>query len=141
MRVHRTIAWLICATATWSSACTITGLRHEVTFEPGSATLQASEVLSLTNWYVNLRENPGIDFILVHAYSRKGDVASIHLTRTRADSVAKLARTLVASDPVSVSMFVKEVETSRPETYREVAVSINPKCARTNTCCPQPNAR
>ena len=138
MRIRHALTLLLCAAVSWSSACTITGLRHEVTFMPGSAVLQAAEIRSLTDWYVNMRDDPRIDFVLVHAYSIKGNAASTKLTRARANAVAELARTLGASDEAPVNMFLKGVETPRPETYQEVVVSINPKCARTNSCCPQP---
>lgn len=136
LTVRQAFALLLCGVASGSSACTITGLRHAVVFTPGSAVLQASEIRSLTDWFVDLRDRLGIDFVLVHAYPMKGNAASDRLMRDRANAVATLTRTL--GDTAEVNMFIKGATTRRDQTHLEVAVSINPRCARTNSCCPQP---
>ena len=62
--------------ASWSSACSLAGLGHGVMFRAGSATLQAQEIRSVTDWYVDLRDGEGgIDFVFIYAYSVKGEEA------------------------------------------------------------------
>lgn len=118
-----------------ASACSIAGSK-EVSFDGESKALQASQILSVTDWYVGLRDGHiGIADISVYARSIKGDAAHAELVGARVAAVTDLIRTLRASDPIPLRSEVIASSSPGPEQYPEVVISIQPKCAATRTCC------
>lgn len=134
---------LVLAAPAQSSACVIPGLRHEVAFADSSATLLGSDVRSLTYWYVGLRDGPlGIDRISVSAYSIKGDDQSAALVKARVNAVAELVGTLRTGAPIPLTPSVVAIERPGAEQFPEVRISVQPKCAMTQSCCStNPNLR
>ena len=117
------------------SACSIAGSK-EVSFAGESKALQASQILSVTDWYVGLRDGHiGIADISVYARSIKGDAAHAELVGARVAAVTELIRTLRASDPIPLRSEVIASSSPGPQQYPEVVISIQPKCAATRTCC------
>lgn len=129
--------------STWSNACVIPGLRHEVTFADGSATLSGSDVRSLTHWYVGLRDGPlGIDRISVSAYSIKGDDQSAALMKARVNAVTELVGTLGNGAPIPLTPSVVAIDRPGAEQFPELLIAVQPKCAMTQSCCSaNPNLR
>ena len=120
----------------WSSACVIPSLRHEVTFTGTGTTLLGSGARSLTHWYVGLRDGPlGIDRISVSAYSIKGDDRSAALVKARVTAVTELVRTLGTGAPVPLTPSVVAIDRLGVGQFPEVRISVQPKCAMTQSCC------
>ncbi|WP_068643189.1 hypothetical protein [Variovorax soli] len=118
-----------------ASACSIAGSK-EVSFAGQSRALQASQILSVTDWYVGLRDGHiGIADISVYARSIKGNTAHAELVSARVAAVTELIRTLRASDPIPLRSEVIASSSPGPQQYPEVVISIQPKCAATRTCC------
>ena len=139
MKIRRIVFLaLALGAAHWSSACSITGSK-EVAFLGESRTLQASQILSVTNWYVGLRDGHiGIADISVYARSIKGNAAHTDLVKARVSAVTDLVRTLRAKDQVPLRSEVIESRSPGPEQYPEVVISVQPKCAATRSCCGEP---
>lgn len=137
-----TLVLMLCA-ATWSTACTIPGLRYELAFTDDTHSLQASQIRMVTDWYVDLRDGPfGIDRIYVSAYSIKGNAAHAQLVRARVAAVAELVETLNGADPVPLNSGVSAMESPGPQQYPEILISVQPKCAASHSCCgSDPNLR
>ena len=142
LRLVLSLAFVLTA-STWSSACVIPGLRHEVTFSDSSATLSGSDVRSLAHWYVGLRDGPlGIDRISVSAYSIKGDDQSAALVKARVNAVTELVGTLGAGAPIPLTPSVVAIDRPGVEQFPEIRISVQPKCAMTQSCCStNPNLR
>ena len=136
MRVRDTVVLVLALSAAHgASACSIAGSK-EVSFAGESRALEASQVLSVTNWYVGLRDGHiGIANISVYARSIKGNAAHADLVNARVAAVTDLVRTLRANDSIPLRSEVAEGESPGPEQYPEVVVSIQPECAATRTCC------
>ena len=127
----------------WSLACVIPGLSHEVAFARDSAVLSASEVRSLANWYVDLRQGSlGVHSINVSAYSTRGDAAHAVLTKQRLAAVDQLMQTLISTDPRPLETEVLGTNAAKAQAFPEVRISVEPRCALTRTCCgTDPNLR
>ena len=122
--------------ASLAQACSIPGLRHEVTFERGSAEMGTAQVLVLAEWYAELRDGPlGIELVWLFARAVEGDNRSMAVTHARASAVSVLVGTLGSTAPVPMHLDVKGISTPRPQTYDEIVVSVIPNCAKTGKCC------
>ena len=122
--------------ASLSQACSLPGLRHEVTFASGNADMETAQVRALAEWYASLRDGPlGIELLWLFARSEEGNIRSMALTQARVSAVAALVRTLGSIAPVPMHLDVKGIVSPRPQTYDEIVVSVIPKCAKTGKCC------
>ena len=127
--------------ASWVNACSIGGLEHEVIFEKNSGLLPTSQVLFLTNWYVSRRDSShGIEDVVLFAYASKGDKGAVSVARERAAAVRGVITTLAVVDAIPPVIRIKELDKPPldPLAYDEVIVAIQPKCAKTHSCCPEP---
>jgi len=120
----------------WTSACSIGGLEHEVSFPSDSAALPASEARSLTNWFINLRDGPvGIEYVTVFAYAH--NQLPEELANARGASVTNLTTMLASQKAIPVRLTVSVVGkvggVYRP--HDDVVLAVQPKCASTQTCC------
>ena len=126
---------------TFANACSLAGLTHTVAFPKSSAAIPASEVRGLANWYVGLRDGMGVEYAVVVAVSAKGSEKSGSIARDRMDGVTSLLKTLAGGNPIPVKTSLEQLVKPPldPNAYEEIIVLTQPKCAKTNSCCPEPS--
>jgi hypothetical protein len=141
MKIRTSLAlWLALLTPQWSGACSLAGLANESTFTGKQEKLSADQVRSITAWYVDLRDGRfGVADVSVFAAAIEGDPAHARLVESRVHAVAELLKTLIGSEAVPFDTRVSRRSAAVVQQFPEVVVSVQPKCAATNSCgCAQP---
>jgi len=122
--------------------CSFAGLRHEIEFEPQSASLGTKNALELIDWFIEWRDGAGVGDVWISAYSIENNPRSSALSRERMRNIAKIIKPLNknnapveldddASVPARAPLFVSS----------RVIVVVQPACVKTNTCCIQPSKK
>ncbi|MFC5608963.1 hypothetical protein [Variovorax soli] len=136
MKIRILVACFLLAAAPLATACKVYGLEHEVNFQEGSATISASEIRTLIDWYLNKRDGrEGVLEAYVSAYSRPNDPVSTKLTQERVKAVADLIRAMSEGRSIPMRANVEAVATPRAEAYSTVVAGTQPMCLKTKSCC------
>lgn len=119
------------------SACSLGGLQHEINFDSGESTLGAKNAGALVGWFLEWRDGLGVEYALVVAKSIKGDKKSLDLSTLRMRAVSQIPGALNNKN-VTITYADSFVESPTSYGVDSLTVSIQPACAKTDTCCFQP---
>ncbi|MET3495677.1 hypothetical protein [Variovorax boronicumulans] len=126
----------------WATACSFSGLEHEVQFAPASTHLESRELIALTNWFVVQRDpnraTGGVYRASIFASAIKDDVDSSRKAQRRLAEVADLLKTLGTGASFEVQTHVEVFESRsirHPERLDVLNATVQPACAKTGSCC------
>ncbi|QNP49040.1 hypothetical protein [Diaphorobacter aerolatus] len=122
------------------SACSLGRLQHDVDFEPLSTALGVDEAKALAEWFIDWRDGLGVEYAIVVAKSVRGEPRSLDLATLRMRGIARILDAL-NTDNVKITYADSFMSSGIRHGLGTVTIAVQPGCAKTDTCCPQPPAK
>ncbi len=136
------IAMACVLTPAWTTACSFSGLEHEVKFASANTHLESQELSALTNWFVVQRDpnraTGGVYRADIFARAIKDDADSSRKAQRRLAEIADLLKTLSTSASFEVQTHIEQFESRsirHPERLAVLNATVQPACAATGSCC------
>lgn len=124
-----------------ASACSLAGLELEVEFRPDNSSLDTDQLLRFVQWHRhNLEGNTttrGIEELLITARAIEQKGASYRLASMRIDNLIRLIKIgRPGFSEIKSDIYQRSASALYAfEGINTVAVSLQPVCAKSNSCC------
>jgi hypothetical protein len=132
------ILLIVVASNSLALACKPGGLQEYIEFEENNSEIGATKARNLALWFIDWRDIRGISYVTVFSNSKKNDEKTKRLSDERLEKISTLLSPL-AKNSVKIEYINTPIQpkSKQSEKYflNTIEISIQPKCAETESCC------
>lgn len=132
------ILLLVVASNSAALACKPGGLQKYIEFEKNNSEIGATKARDLALWFIDWRDVQGISYVTVFSNSKENNEKTKRLSDERLEKIFTLLSPL-ANDSVKIEYINTPIQPKSKQSERyflnTIEISIQPKCAETESCC------